>query len=149
MNVEDTIRNRHAFEDRVKTFLELISVMTTREIEIALARLVDLLASESDEAIHANMRVKGELIKAYYNMRLKGAKQQRRLKRAFAAFLDPTNCLPPRKQPKWYKIAEPEPNEAYYIRCVTEVMLFPGKQIPPSSTQENPGPQEMVKLLSP
>ena len=146
MTIEETIRERHAFEDRVKTLLELVSIMTNREIEIALARLVDMLAAENNESKRSNIAAKGELLKSYYDLRRQGVKDQRSIKRQFAwRPHDPRFCLPNRKVGLFKK----EPYSDYFIRCTSEVVLFTTPQIPPSTTPTQSSPIEMVKLLAP
>lgn len=146
MTIETAIRERHAFEDRVRIFLELASVMTDREIEIALARLVDMLNEDRNEASRTNISLKGELLKAYFDLRRQGSKPQRKIKRTLQLIpADPQLCLPVRKANLWGR----ENWSAYLIRCTTEMILFHTSQIPPSASPSPPSPTDIVKLLAP
>jgi len=91
MNMEDAVRERHAFEDRVKQLLDLASMMTDRELEIALAKLVDLLNSQPHQ--QEDIQIRGEILNSYYDLRRRGIKKQRKLKRALIVYPD---GLPPR-----------------------------------------------------
>lgn len=79
MKIEELIRARHEFEDDVREFLDLASAMSNRELEIALARLADMLNEEKEE--EASIRVSGELLKIYYDLRTRGVKRQFKFKR--------------------------------------------------------------------
>ena len=81
MKVEEIIRARHEFEDSVRAFLDLASAMSDRELEIALARLADML--REDRKHEASIRVSGELLKLYFDLRTQGAKVQHKRKRGF------------------------------------------------------------------
>ena len=84
MNTEEAIRERHAFEDNVKRFLDLASAMSDRELEIALARLVDMLKGKKENAIQ--IQVRGEILNFYFDLRRSGTKTQKKLRRN--AFLE-------------------------------------------------------------
>jgi hypothetical protein len=82
MTIEDAIRERHAFEERLKEFLKLTSAMSDRELEIALARLADMLQQKGDDERAAfSIRLKGEVTKLYYDLRLSRNKRPSRLQR--------------------------------------------------------------------
>jgi hypothetical protein len=75
MSIEEAVRERHDFEKRLKQFLELAASMTDKELEIALARLADVVTwskpKSPDEAAF-----KGMILNLYYRMRISGAKSQ-------------------------------------------------------------------------
>ncbi len=81
MKVEEIIRARHEFEDSLRDFLDLASAMSEREIEIALARLADMLKEDQEQ--EASIRVSGALLKLYYDLRKQGIKSQHKRKRGF------------------------------------------------------------------
>lgn len=137
MNMEGAVRERHAFDDRVKQFLDLASMMTERELEIAIGKLVDVLNTQPQQQHH--IQIRGEILNSYYSLRRRGIKKQRnKLKRAlFSNFHD---GLPP-----W----ETETLSDYLARCATTYPLLSDRQKspPPSKTQQPI--EEIVILLSP
>ena len=138
MNMEDAVRERHAFEDRVKRFLDLASLMTDRELEIALGRLVDLLKTRSKQRQH--VQVRGEILNSYYDLRRRGVKKQRKLKRALIVHPDGLFLL---KRDRDQAVSD------YLIGSAVTFQLLSGRQMspPPAKTEQPLG--EMVKLLSP
>ena len=83
MSMEEIVRQRHELEDRVNQFLEQISqcttqvrTMETREIEICMAKLYDLMMQASEEKARLDHLFKGLLVKSVYDQRKAGAKQK-------------------------------------------------------------------------
>ncbi len=95
MSVENAIRERHAFRDRLREFLDIPMAMTDDEIELGLGRLVDLLGQTDDRDEQLNLRLKGNALKIYFDLRGVGeasqviAKRNELAKRA--VFID--DCL--------------------------------------------------------
>ncbi|MCX5869313.1 MAG: hypothetical protein NTY00_01505 [Deltaproteobacteria bacterium] len=79
-SVEQAIRAQHEFGKRLKEFLKLASSMSDKELEIALARLADMVTREKPDAEPA-VRFKGMVLNLYYRMRLSGGKSQSTLAR--------------------------------------------------------------------
>ena len=50
MSYEQQVSERHKFEDNLKKAVSILQAMTAREIEIAIARLADMRASENDDS---------------------------------------------------------------------------------------------------
>ena len=69
MSVEKAIREKQAFRDRVEEFLTIPTAMTNDEIEIALARLADMLGSAVNQHQHTNIQLKGTVLKYYFDLR--------------------------------------------------------------------------------
>jgi len=83
MSMEDIVKQRHDLEDRVNLFMAQIDVcatrvktMETRDIEICMARLYDLMAQASDEAARLDRLFKGLLVKSVYDKRKAGEKKK-------------------------------------------------------------------------
>jgi len=83
MSMEDIVKEKHEFEDRVNRFLTQIDkctsramTMTTRELEICMARLYDLMIQASDETLRLDLLFKGLLVKCVYDKRKAGEKQK-------------------------------------------------------------------------
>jgi hypothetical protein len=91
INIEHAIREYHTFEDKMKKFLDLASVMTERELELALGRLADILVTQGDNNIH--VRARGEILKIYYDLRKKGQKKYRSVRRTIGPWPTMTESL--------------------------------------------------------
>lgn len=81
MGVEQAIRDKHAFRERLQAFLSIAVTMSNDEIEIALGRLVDMLAASEDENAKLDIKVKGAALKLYFDLRLAGEVRQNKAKR--------------------------------------------------------------------
>ena len=81
MGIEDLIREKHSFRERLKEFLSIACTMTTDELEIALGRLADMLNLSTADAEKSNIRIKGATLKQYFDLRTSGEKSQSTLKR--------------------------------------------------------------------
>jgi len=75
----DIVKKKHEFEDRVNRFLTQIDecssramTMTTRELEICMAKLYDLMVLASDETSRLDLLFKGLLVKCVYDKRKAG-----------------------------------------------------------------------------
>lgn len=77
MKYEDLIEEKHLFEDRTAQFLDLISRMENRELELALGRLLDFLADAKSDYQKAQIKLRGEIIQSYFSLRKTGAKSRR------------------------------------------------------------------------
>lgn len=78
-SVEQAVRQQQAFEERLREFLSIASSMTTQELEIALARLADLLQTTKPQL--ESIRTKGGILNVYYQLRAAGLKRQSTLAR--------------------------------------------------------------------
>jgi hypothetical protein len=139
MNFEETIRAKHAFEDRVHEFLDLASVMTEREIEIVLARLADALPGQTD-AGRLQSLLKGKLLSTYLELRKTGEKTQRRkFRRLFG--------------PEWKSLPQWKARERfndYVVRCATEASVIPeGVTFDENAQTSQADMTKTVKLLAP
>lgn len=83
MSMEEIVKKRHELEDRVKYFLtqvdrcvSRIKTMETRDIEICMARLYDLMMEAKDEATRLDNLFKGLLVKSVYDKRKSGDKKK-------------------------------------------------------------------------
>lgn len=123
MNIEQAVKARHEFEDRVKKFLELASLLTDRELEISLGRLADMLNTRQKEQHH--VQIKGEILKNYYDLRKHGLRKQRKFAR-------------------W----QYEDNSEEFITTTAEFWLLPDSQLEPPPSPTNTPLNEMVKLLT-
>lgn len=83
MSMEDIVRERHKLEDRVTRFLAQIDdlvgrtrTMETRDIEVCMAKLYDLMTAATDESIKLDRLFKGLLVKSIYDKRKSGEKMR-------------------------------------------------------------------------
>jgi len=79
MSMEEIVREKHAFEVRVNHFLKQVrdysvdcKAMKTRDMEICMARLYDLMAQAREEAKRLDHLFKGYLVKKAYDKRKAG-----------------------------------------------------------------------------
>jgi hypothetical protein len=123
MDIEQVVKARHDFEDRLKVFLKLASLLTDRELEIALGRLADMLASRHSEQLH--IQLKGQVLKSYYDLRKQGVRKQRKMAR-------------------WqYRSTSEE-----FVETAADFWLLPGNQLEPPPSPTNTTVDDMVKLLT-
>ncbi|MBN8624046.1 MAG: hypothetical protein J0M17_01020 [Planctomycetes bacterium] len=73
MSLEEQVRKRHEMEDRLRIFRESLerfrqwaSRMDVRSIELAMAKLVDRIDSEANEAKRLDLHFKGVLLNPIY-----------------------------------------------------------------------------------
>ena len=79
LSVEQAVREQQAFEDRLREFLSIASSMTNQELEIALARLADMIQTTKGQP--EPIRAKGTILNIYYQLRAAGLKRQSTLAR--------------------------------------------------------------------
>jgi hypothetical protein len=80
MKMEDIVRKQHELEDRIARFQEQINefmrlsfrYLDTREHEIAIARLYDLMTEATDDATRIDHMFKGLLLNKTYSRRKAG-----------------------------------------------------------------------------
>jgi len=138
MNFEETIKAKHVFEDRLREFLDLASVMTDRELEIALARLADVIPQQT-EARRLQSLFKGKLLNEYLKLRRSGGKEHKKFRR----LLGPDW----KTLPSW---ASRESIEDYFLRCTAEATVIPeGMSIEDNSVVTEADMARTVKLLAP
>ena len=84
MSMEEIVRKRHELEDRVKYFLAQIDrcateirTLDTRDIEICMAKLFDLMSQATSESARLDNLFKGVLVKSIYDRRISGEKPKR------------------------------------------------------------------------
>ena len=124
MSIEQEVLVRHKFEDVVKKFLDLASLLTDRELEISLGRLVDTLNTQlTTERTHT--QIKGEILKLYYDLRKQGVRKQRKVARW------------------WYTNPSTE-----IIELVVDFQLLQNNQFEPPSGPTNTSASEMVHRLT-
>lgn len=123
MSIEQAVKARHEFEDRVREFLQLASLLTDRELELALGRLLDMISGRNTEQFHVQLR--GEILKHYYDLRKQGLRRQRRFTR-------------------WQFKASSD----YYVAATVEFWLLPDTQFAPPPSPSHIRMDEMVKLLT-
>ena len=112
MSQEVVAQARHAFQDRLRTFLRLLSVMTDRELELAHGRLADVLErTKSPEA-----QVRNDVMSRYVNFRKSGERKERKLRRVL---FNPAGPLVPAHD------ASIDANGSMYlIRCAANFALY-------------------------
>jgi len=76
MSIECSIRERHAFEARIKKFLTLAATLTTDEVEVTLGRLADMLGELFLPRGREHVMIKGHILKIYFDLRRTGRKVQ-------------------------------------------------------------------------
>ena len=81
MNMEDIIRRRHEFEDRLRIFMSEVQYfkeqalsLEIRMLEIGMARAYDLMNQTAAEALRIDRMFKGHLFKSVYNAKQNGEK---------------------------------------------------------------------------
>jgi len=143
MSVEEAIRERHAFEDRLRRFLELVSWMDDRELEIALGRLADMLDSDPNRQLQ--IRVRGEVLKTYFDLRRSGAKKQSSIKRGLArqGFKSWPTAMLPRD---WRKR---ESESEWFVRNASTFLLVSDKLVAAPFTTDGAPVTDVVKRLAP
>ena len=79
MSMEEIVRQKHEFEARVNRFLKQVrdysadcKAMKTRDMEICIARLYDLMSQAAGEAERLDELFKGFLVKRAYEKRKAG-----------------------------------------------------------------------------
>jgi len=137
MSIEQAVRERHAFEDRMRNFLTLASVMTNREIELALSRLADMF-THMGGAPHVHIR--GQVLKQYFNLRLANQRQERFLKRIL---FKPLPGIPP------YDQRIDQDQSSYLIRSAANYPLLLDGQIAAPAGAASQSFDETVFLLAP
>ena len=76
MSLEQIIRERQKKRQKLTEYLSFASLMPMDYLELGLARIADLMNAETSEAEISHCKLKGSLLKAYYDMRCSGAIQQ-------------------------------------------------------------------------
>ena len=137
MSYEQAVRERHAFEDRLGNFLSLASILTSRELEVALSRLADMLTNMGDQP---HVRFRGEVLKHYLDLRKAGQKQERAFKRMF---FKPVNGMP-----AFDGRIDQNPTD-WYVRSIANFPLLLEGQIAPPAGATSATSKETVLLLSP
>lgn len=137
MSYEQAIRERHAFEDRLRNFLTLASVMTARELEIALSRLADMLVHMGDIP---QVRLRGEVLRHYMELRANGVRRERAIKRLMyrrCAEMPPFDPRIDRSESDWY------------VRAMANFRLLEEGQIAPPTGAATSTLEETMLLLAP
>lgn len=137
MSIEQVVRERHAFEDRMRNFLTIASVMTDREIELALSRLADML-THMGGAPH--VKIRGQALKQYFDLRRAKQRQERFFKRLM---FKPLPGMPP------YDQRIDQDQSSYLIRSTANYpLLLDGQLAAPAGTASQSF-NETVLLLAP
>ena len=137
MSYEQAVRERHAFEDRIRNFLNLASVMTDRELELALSRLADMLTHMGDQP---HVRIRGEVVKQYLGLRRVGQRKERALKRMFFKPVPGMVAHDPRIETN---------SSDYYVRCIANFPLLVEGQLAPPGSTTNASFDQTVLMLAP
>ena len=137
MSIEQAVRERHAFEDRLTNFLTLASIMADREIELALSRLADMLANMGD---NTHVKFRGLVLKSYFDLRRKNIRQQRVFKRIF--FPNVTG-MPPFD----HRIDKDQAD--HFVRSIANFTLLTGNEIAAPKGPNDQPINETVLLLAP
>ena len=136
MSIEDAVRVRHSFEDRLRNFLTLASFMDDRELEIALARLADMVLHAPDSAA---IRLRGEALKQYWDLRTSGLAPYSQWKRAFAS--------PPPGMVHFDARIDRSPSDRF-VRSISNFVLLVDGQIAPPPSVTPTSFSETSKLLA-
>lgn len=137
MSIEQAVRERHAFEDRLKNFLILASILTDRELEISLSRLADM-AKNMGEAPEILLR--GQVLMSYCELRRRGTRRHRAFKRV--VFTNVPGMLP------FDGRIDSGPSD-HYIRATANFPLLIRNQMAPPPSTEDGDINQTVLLLAP
>lgn len=137
MSIEQVVRARHEFEDRLTNFLVLASIMTDREIEIALSRLADM-AKHMGESPEVMLR--GHVLARYFELRRKNRRPQRAFKRVI--FFGVSGM------PKYDSRIDRSPSD-HYVRSIANFTLLVDGQIAPPNAADGQEIDETILLLAP
>ena len=72
MGMEDTIRKIHRFKNQINDFNRRASGLIGDELEIVMARLVDMMEEDKSELNILDKKFKGMLVKKVHELRLQG-----------------------------------------------------------------------------
>jgi hypothetical protein len=81
MRYEEAIRAKHEFQDSFLDLIECLSAMTSREIELAAARIADRISDIEDEEAKQSSLVAGQVCRTVLNLRGDGELSENKLKR--------------------------------------------------------------------
>ena len=137
MSIEQAMRERHAFEDRLRNFLILASIMTDREVEIALSRLVDMAAHMGAPP---QVVFKGKVLASYLDIRRQNRRAHRPLKRALFRRLPGMPLFDGRID---------QSNPDYWIRSIANFTLLAEYQLAPPAANNGQEIDETILLLAP
>lgn len=135
MSIEKAVRERHEFEDRMRRFISLASVMTNREIELSLSRIADM-----SHHMEGDLQVifRGQLLNAYYRLRVSGARRMRLMKRLF---FSPVPGMPAKNRRIDSSISD------YWIRSISNFDIFQsGQSMPPEGAYRNSMEDDVLRL---
>ena len=135
MSMEDLVRERHALEDKIRAFIASIEQfrkdarrMELRDLEIAMAKLVDAIDQATDESKRLDFCFKGILAKSVYDAsRVHGP-----VKLGFFAGLSAGPAPWPESIVQWY-FGYPFPLSEERINEWSQSPLDPVKFLPPPS----------------
>jgi hypothetical protein len=83
MSLEEQVRAKHEFQDSFFELLECLTAMTSREIEIAVARIADKLPNIHDETIKQSSLITGQGSRIILSLRNNNALSESKLKRVW------------------------------------------------------------------
>jgi len=69
MSIEEAVRTKHALEANIKGYLKLASILDNNELELGLARVADMMQSEEGLFEKEHYRLRGQILKAYFDLR--------------------------------------------------------------------------------
>jgi hypothetical protein len=129
-SLERKVREAYLFEEKLREFLEIGSSMTTKELEIALARLADTLHAGRND--YSEAEAKEQILNIYYQLRLSDLARLNKLTRIRKSMLCLANDFP-----------------EYLIRKLCGFSLPALPAVEPYAATETESFADRVRLLSP
>ena len=83
MTLEEQVRAKHEFQDSFHELLECLTAMTSREIEIAAARIADKLPTIDDEVMKQSCLITGQISRIILSLRNNGELSESKLRRVW------------------------------------------------------------------
>lgn len=88
MTIEEEVRKKHEFDDMQDELLKLASELSLRELEIAMAKLADKLLEEKEDTEKNNLKIKGEILRQFYEVRKGDPSKEKKFKRSWTLGLE-------------------------------------------------------------
>jgi len=83
MTLEEQVRAKHEFQDSFHELLECLTAMTSREIEIAAARIADKLHTIDNEVMKQSCLITGQVSRIILSLRNNGELSESKLRRVW------------------------------------------------------------------
>lgn len=125
MSAELAIKARHVFEDRLQRYLELLSILNDRELQLLFGRLSDMQVHSPLPAVAVRL----EVVEVYMQLRSDGRRKHRQVKRLFYS---PHSDLSPLRDPTLDRS-----DSDYLVRAAANFELFWSglKRVPPAQVE--------------